>query len=118
MPLSAGVTVAGTTATGGVRPGCMPRPGNSCLHTEASVDTVGPMFDNLIHATSDDCRGWSGGIGGCRITGLIAGQRAYVLVFGHLYLTHGGHVPAGAISGFRTKLYVQGSDMMVGLANP
>jgi hypothetical protein len=118
MPLPAGVTVAGSTNTGSVRFSCAPQPGRRCLHSEASVDVVGPMFDHLIHATSDDCRAWSGGIGSCRITGQIAGRPAYVLVFGHAYLTRHGHVPAGAIGELHNKLYLQGSDMIVGLVNP
>jgi hypothetical protein len=117
MPLPAGVTVAGTTAVGGVHFGCTPDPASRCLHTEAKAATVGPMFDWLLHATSDDCRTLPRGVGSCRVVGRIAGRAAYLIVFPHVYVTH-GHIPAGAVGEAHDHLYSQGSDMTLGLVNP
>jgi hypothetical protein len=112
-----GVTVAGTTAVGGVHFGCTPAPDTRCLHTEATASAVGPLFDRMLHATSDDCRTLPLGIGSCRVTGVIAGRAAYLIVFPHTYVTH-GHPPAGAVGVSHDHLYVRGSDMELGLVDP
>jgi hypothetical protein len=117
MPLPAGVTVAGTTAVGGVHFGCTPQPASRCLHAAASAGTVGPRFDRLLHATSDDCRTLPRGIGSCRVTGRIAGHAAYLIVFPHLYVTH-GKIPAGAVGVVHGHFYSRGSDMILGLVDP
>jgi hypothetical protein len=118
IPLPAGVAVAGTTDTGGVRFGCSPEPATRCLHSEMRASAVGPLFDHMLHATSDDCRSSDGGIGGCRVVGRIAGRPAFLQVFPHAYVTRSGHIPAGAEGHFHNHLYFRGSDMVLGLVNP